>query len=203
LEDAQNNFLEGLAIAREVGHPLMISVLLHRVAWANHYLGNTEGRLVKITEAYHWSKMSQNAWGICFCANSLADMKYYVGQLDEAEPFYMEGLELSRRLRFPLNIIHSLLGLALIAEARGDVEKCRQYNKQILQTKLDNGYSDDFIFESYLTITEDSLRLGELDDARYYFRSARLYMNDKSIDQLFEFWLHVAAYFFIKLGEYG
>src|SRR5690606_39206758 len=87
LEDAQNNFLEGLAIAREVGHPLMISVLLHRVAWANHYLGNTEGRLVKITEAYHWSKMSQNAWGICFCANSLADMKYYVGQLDEAEPF--------------------------------------------------------------------------------------------------------------------
>jgi predicted ATPase/DNA-binding CsgD family transcriptional regulator len=201
IKGAETCFLEGLAVAREVNHPLMISVLLHRVAWVNHYLGDTEGRLARIVEAYRWSQMHPNAWFMCFCANSLAEMKYYAGQIDEAESLYLEGLELSRRLRFPFNIIVSLLGLAVIAETRGDTEMCRRYDKEILRIRLDYGFPDHFIFESYLSVTDDSLRLGDLEEARRYLQNAQLLINEKSIEPLFKFWLHVAGYFLMKLGE--
>jgi predicted ATPase/DNA-binding CsgD family transcriptional regulator len=202
IETAADLYQEGYRLARETGHPLMIGALLHQLAWISYGRGDKAEALRQIAEAYQLTKEHQSLWCLCFCTNSLAELSLRVGQTDEAERLFEEDFELASRMQFPAHMIFALQGLALIASMRGDEKKCLHHDEEILKLRLEYSFPDQFILESYLSITDDSLRLDDLENGRYYFQKAHLYIRVNSIEALFEFWLHVAGYFFMKLGEY-
>lgn len=201
LVGASDIFHRGFELAQKNSQPVMITLLLNRLGWVSHRIGKHKEGLSYNTEAYRWAKQHRLLWYQGLSANSLAEMMLGAGRIDEAEPYFMEGMEIARKLSIPFALIEALRGLSKIAMMRGDLETRQRHNKTILQIQQHYNYPDDFLFESYLALADGSINGGDINEAQHYLRNAIAQVNEKSVEIGFKFWLVVTANFLIQLGE--
>ncbi len=118
-DEARIHLEESLAIARELGDPHRVAVVLQPLGQA--YLG--QGDIAKarecLDEALALARASGDPREIATATAALAQLHRVEGALDLAEPLYEQALALARKLEDGDTIALALLNLAMVSIMRG------------------------------------------------------------------------------------
>ncbi len=117
--EASRLHAEGLAIAREIGDPGRIRVLLHSSGMAAVGEGDRVKARAYLDEALALAEASDNKHDLGAALNARASLHRLEGDLDTAETLYARMVQLERELEDRDAMAAGLLNLAMVAIGRG------------------------------------------------------------------------------------
>ncbi|MDX1660879.1 MAG: tetratricopeptide repeat protein, partial [Gemmatimonadota bacterium] len=149
---------EAEAICRETGDE-------ERLGWTLQSLGNVllgqcefDEALRCLEEALAIGEATGNAFRVAACRNEIAVIALVTGDLDRAESLHDEGLARARERDLRGDEIRTLLGLAQIALARGEVELAERRAREAHRLAEDIGHATSTAYANW--VLADALRAG-------------------------------------------
>jgi predicted ATPase len=121
-EDALRYLEEGLSIAREIGDPSIVAMVLQPLAMTYSGRGETKRAAHILTEALALAREVGNRHQILAALNALGQLSRMEGELDRAAQLYVDVLAMAREDGNRESIAFALLNLAmaLIGQQRAD-----------------------------------------------------------------------------------
>jgi predicted ATPase len=124
-DEARQLLEEGLAIAREIGDPLLVANILQPLGLAVLGQGDRSGARAYIEEALALAHGGGEKREIAAALNALAQLHRVEGSLDLAEPLYEQAIALVRDIGDRESIAIGLLNVAMVSIGRGAGPRAR------------------------------------------------------------------------------
>jgi non-specific serine/threonine protein kinase len=124
-DDGRHLLEEGLAIAREIGDPILIGNILQPLGLALLGQGNRAEARKVLEEALELERRRGNKRDIAAALNALAQLHRVEGSLEEAEPLYEQVVAIAREIGDRETIAIGLLNLAMVFVGREDASRAR------------------------------------------------------------------------------
>jgi predicted ATPase len=124
-DEARQLLEEGLAIAREIGDPLLVANILQPLGLAVLGQGDRSGARGHYEEALDLAHKRGDKREIAAALNALAQLHRVEGSLDSAEPLYEQVIALARDIGDRESIAIGLLNLAMVCIGRGESPRTR------------------------------------------------------------------------------
>ncbi|MBI1753999.1 MAG: protein kinase [Acidobacteria bacterium] len=164
--EAEAAYQESLALYQAVGDKLSATRVLNNLAVIEKERGNLKGAEARYNGALETVKSYGDRWGEAILTNNLGDLALaQEGGLDRAESFFRKAHALREALGDQNGLVYSLMGLASVSQARGDLDRAEGLVRQF----LDRARKADLRPMEALAI----YNLGELNRAAGRYEAAR------------------------------
>ncbi|MDP1831730.1 MAG: protein kinase [Geothrix sp.] len=139
--EAEAEYQQALAMYQSVGDKLNATRVLNNLAVIEKGRGNLKGAEARYQGALQTVQTYGDKWGESFVTNNLGDLALaQEGGLDRAEAFYRKAQALREGIGDQNGLAYTLMGLASVSQARGDLDRAegleRQFLEQARKTRL-------------------------------------------------------------------
>ena len=125
--------------ARRRGEKLTLARALLFEGWADGNLGDNQGAIAESEEAKTVYEAAGDRFGVARAVHNLGIIAIHQGQLDQAQKYFTQALEIRRPLQDNQGINRALGNLGRIAEMRGDLKSAEGYYQQSLSIAREIG----------------------------------------------------------------
>jgi serine/threonine protein kinase/tetratricopeptide (TPR) repeat protein len=139
--EAEAEYQQALAMYQAIGDKLNATRVLNNLAVIERGKGNLRGAEARLQGALQTVQAYGDRWGESFITNNLGDLALaQEGGLDRAEAFYRKAQTLREANGDENGLAYTLMGLASVSQARGDLDRAegleRQFLEQARKTRL-------------------------------------------------------------------
>ena len=139
--EAEAEYQHSLTMYQALGDKLNATRALNNLAVIDKGRGNLKGAEARYQSALQTVQAYGDRWGEAFVTNNLGDLALaQEGGLNRAETFYRKALAIREAIGDQNGLAYSLMGLASVAQARGDLDQAvtleRQFLDQARKTQL-------------------------------------------------------------------
>jgi tetratricopeptide (TPR) repeat protein len=139
--EAEVEYQESLALYQSVADKHSATRVLNNLAVIEKERGNLSGAEARYLSALQTVQGYGDKWGEAIITNNLGDLALaQEGGLDRAEGFYRKAQGLREAIGDQNGLVYTLMGLASVAQARGDLDRAeglvRQSLEQARRTRL-------------------------------------------------------------------
>ncbi|WLT30548.1 protein kinase [Geothrix sp. PMB-07] len=132
--EAESAYQQSLALYQAVGDKLSATRVLNNLGVIEKERGNLKGAEARYTGALETVKSYGDRWGEAILTNNLGDLALaQEGGLDRAESFFRRAQSLREALGDQNGLVYSLMGLASVSQARGDLDRAEGLVRQFLE----------------------------------------------------------------------
>jgi len=132
--EAEAEYQQALAIFQLVGDRLSATRTLNNLAVIEKEHGNLKGAEASYLSALQTVQAFGDRWGESFITNNLGDLALaQEGGLDRAEAFYRNAQSLREAIGDQNGLAYTLMGLASVFQARGDLDRAEGLVRQSLE----------------------------------------------------------------------
>jgi len=125
---------KGFELAKKVGHISLQSWIGVSLAWMYFSMGNMNKAVLLVEESEALDRKSGNMPNLSFSSGALGVVYHIWGEWDKSEQFYMEALDISKRLKEFQQIAGSHEWLGLLCLDKGDHAKGREHLEKGIET---------------------------------------------------------------------
>ena len=131
--EAEVEYQQALALFASVGDKHSATRAMNNLAVVDRERGNLKGAESRYLEALQIVQSYGDKWGESFLLNNLGDLALaQEGSLDRAEAFYRKAEVLRKANGDENGLTYTLMGLASVAQARGDLVRAEDLDRQFL-----------------------------------------------------------------------
>ncbi|HJW43790.1 MAG TPA: protein kinase [Geothrix sp.] len=139
--EAGAEYQQALAMYQSIGDKLNATRVLNNLAVIERGQGNLKGAEARLLGALETVQAYGDRWGESFITNNLGDLALaQEGGLDRAEGFFRKAQTLREANGDENGLAYTLMGLASVSQARGDLDRAegleRQFLEQARKTRL-------------------------------------------------------------------
>ena len=139
--EAEAEYQQALAMYQSAGDKLSATRALNNLAVIEKGRGNLKGAEARYLDALQTVQGYGDKWGESFVTNNLGDLALaQEGGLDRAEAFFRKAQSLRESIGDQNGLVYTLMGLASVSQARGDLDRAeglaRQFLEQARRTRL-------------------------------------------------------------------
>ena len=132
--EAEAAYLKALALNQSVGDRHNSTRVLNNLAVIEKGRGNLKGAETRYLNALETVQAYGDRWGESFITNNLGDLALaQEGGLDRAEAFFRKARTLRDAIGDEHGLAYTLLGLASVAQAKGDLTGAEAFERQFLE----------------------------------------------------------------------
>ncbi|MFN7958529.1 MAG: protein kinase [Holophagaceae bacterium] len=132
--EAEAEYQQALAMYQSVGDRLNATRTLNNLAVLERERGNLKGAEARYLGALQTVQTYGDRWGESIITNNLGDLALaQEGGLDRAESFFRKAQALRESNGDQSGLVYSLMGLASVAQARGDLDRAEGLVRQYLE----------------------------------------------------------------------
>ncbi len=132
--EAEAAYLKALALNQSVGDRHNATRVLNNLAVIEKGRGNLKGAEARYLNALETVQAYGDRWGESFITNNLGDLALaQEGGLDRAEAFFRKARTLRDTIGDEHGLAYTLLGLASVAQAKGDLGGAEAFERQFLE----------------------------------------------------------------------
>ena len=131
--EAEAEYRQALALFASVGDKHSATRAMNNLAVVDRERGNLAGAESRYLEALQIVQSYGDKWGESFLLNNLGDLALaQEGSLDRAEAFYRRAEVLRKANGDENGLTYTLMGLASVAQARGELARAEDLDRQFL-----------------------------------------------------------------------
>ena len=131
--EAEAEYRQALALFASVGDKHSATRTMNNLAVVDRERGNLTGAESRYLEALQIVQSYGDKWGESFLLNNLGDLALaQEGSLDRAEAFFRRAEALRKVNGDENGLTYTLMGLASVAQARGDLTRAEDLDRQFL-----------------------------------------------------------------------
>jgi tetratricopeptide (TPR) repeat protein len=139
--EAEAEYQQSLALYRSMGDKHSATWVLNNLAVIERERGDLKGAETRYLGVLEIVKGYGDKWGESIVLNNLGDLALaQEGGLDQAESFFLKAKELREAIGDQNGLTYTLMGLASVAQARGELDRAeglmRQFLEQARRTRL-------------------------------------------------------------------
>lgn len=132
--EAEAEYRLALTMFQAVDNRLDATRALNNLAVLERGRGDLQGAEKRYQSALQTVRAYGDRWGEAFVTNNLGDLALsQEGGLDHAEAFYQQARVLRETIGDQNGLAYTLMGLASVAQARGDLERAEVLERQFLE----------------------------------------------------------------------
>jgi tetratricopeptide (TPR) repeat protein len=183
--EAEAEYQKSLALYEEVGDRLNATRALNNLAVIEKERGNLKGAEARYLSALETVRTYGDRWGESFITNNLGDLALaQEGGLDRAEAFFREAQALRESIGDQNGLAYSLMGLATVAQARGNLDRAEELERQFLDQARKTQLRPMEALAHY-NLGEINRAAGRFETARGFYRQS-LALHQELKDALME-----------------
>ncbi|GLH66137.1 protein kinase domain-containing protein [Geothrix edaphica] len=132
--EAEAEYQQALAMYQRLGDKLNATRSLNNLAVIEKERGHLKEAEARYQSALQTVQAYGDRWGESFITNNLGDLALaQEGGLDRAETFFRKAQALREAIGDSNGLVYSLMGLASVAQARGDLDRAEGLERQCLE----------------------------------------------------------------------
>jgi tetratricopeptide (TPR) repeat protein/predicted Ser/Thr protein kinase len=132
--EAEAEYKESLALYQSVGDKHSATRVLNNLAVIEKERGNLAGAEARYRSALQTVQSYRDRWGEAIITNNLGDLALaQEGGLEHAETLYRKAQGLREATGDQNGLVYTLMGLASVAQARGDLDRAEGLVRQALE----------------------------------------------------------------------
>jgi len=132
--EAEAEYQQALAMYQRLGDRLNATRSLNNLAVINKERGHLKEAEASYQSALQTVQAYGDRWGESFITNNLGDLALaQEGGLDRAEAFFRKAQSLRETIGDANGLVYSLMGLASVAQARGELDRAGGLERQCLE----------------------------------------------------------------------
>lgn len=183
--EALAEYQTALAMYQGAGDRLNATRVLNNLAVIEKTRGNLKGAEARYQSALETVQAYGDRWGESFITNNLGDLALaQEGGLDRAEAFFRKAQALRESIGDHNGLAYSLMGLASVAQARGDLDRAEGLERQFLDRARKSQLRPLEALALY-NLGEISRAAGRYEAARTFYRQS-LALHQELKDALME-----------------
>jgi len=132
--EAEAEYQKALAMYQQVGDQLNATRSLNNLAVMEKEHGHLQEAEARYQSALQIVRAYGDRWGESFITNNLGDLALaQEGGLDRAEAFFRKAQSLRESIGDQNGLVYTLMGLANVAQARGELDRAEMLERQCLE----------------------------------------------------------------------
>src|SRR5512133_2966474 len=132
--EAEAEYQQALATYQRLGDKLNATRSLNNLAVIEKERGHLKDAEARYQSALQIVQAYGDRWGESFITNNLGDLALaQEGGLDRAETFFRKAQSLRETIGDANGLVYSLMGLASVAQARGELDRAEDLERQCLE----------------------------------------------------------------------
>ena len=183
--EAEAEYQRALAMYQGIGDRLNATRALNNLAVIEKTRGNLKGAEARYQSALETVQAYGDRWGESFITNNLGDLALAQEDgLDRAEAFFRKAQALRESIGDQNGLAYSLMGLASVAQARGELDRAEGLERQFLDQARKTQLRPMEALALY-NLGEISRAAGRYEPARVFYRQS-LALHQELKDALME-----------------
>ncbi|WP_243382699.1 serine/threonine-protein kinase [Geothrix alkalitolerans] len=183
--EAEAEYQQALATYQRLGDKLNATRSLNNLAVIEKERGHLKEAEARYQSALQTVQAYGDRWGESFITNNLGDLALaQEGGLDRAEAFFRKAQALRQSIGDDNGLVYSLMGLASVAQARGDLDHAEILERQCLEQARKTQLKPMEATALY-NLGEINRDAGRYDAARTFYRQS-LALHEELADTLME-----------------
>ncbi|WP_243318126.1 protein kinase domain-containing protein [Geothrix paludis] len=183
--EAEVEYQKALALYQQVGDKLNATRSLNNLAVMEKERGHLKDAEARYQSALQTVQAYGDRWGESFITNNLGDLALaQEGGLDRAEAFFRKAQALRQSIGDDNGLVYSLMGLASVAQARGDLDHAEILERQCLEQARKTQLKP-MEATAFYNLGEINRDAGRYDAARTFYRQS-LALHEELADTLME-----------------
>ncbi|WP_243305112.1 serine/threonine-protein kinase [Geothrix oryzisoli] len=183
--EAETEYQQALATYQRLGDKLNATRSLNNLAVIEKERGHLKEAEARYQSALQIVQAYGDRWGESFITNNLGDLALaQEGGLDRAEAFFRKAQTLRQAIGDDNGLVYSLMGLASVAQARGELDRAEGLERQCLEQARKTQLKPMEATALY-NLGEINRDAGRYEAARMFYRQS-LALHEELADTLME-----------------